>query len=489
MPAGEAASLLSNGDFEAPVESADSYNYDVFPTGWFGSVEYLFNVPPPGPFLAFGAQWPAAYSGNQYADVAGQPVSYLAQSFTVPQPGDVYNLVWYDNTYQAPGDASGPYSVEVLDSNSNPVSGSTGNYNAWRPSGAWAMQSLTFSLCPGTYTLKFYCPGWDESEPLLDNVSLKPVIPVEYYLWGLDLSGTPQGAGLPGQSGATAGGVGGLLDVNDAANGAHFAAYDGNGNISGLVSAAGGTNSALYEYGPFGELLRATGPMAKANPLRFSTKYQDDETDLLYYGRRYLNTSTGRWINRDPIGRKGGANLYGFVGNSPLSTFDNLGLVAIPPGWPSPYGSGMGYYVCPKCWCREASWEFVPGGRAPQFHIYPDPIPGHNNADRWGSQLHVRWTVVGDPSFCHYYQDETNSAMIAYGPDGQVFATGVGSNADIDMGPDYYDPMGFNPIPHGTYEVRGVWTISLRCVSSDPKIRPVIQPVGAFIIDEGFTYP
>jgi hypothetical protein len=33
-----------------------------------------------------------------------------------------------------------------------------------------------------------------------------------------------------------------------------------------------------YQYGPFGELLRATGPMAKANPFRFSTKYQDDET-------------------------------------------------------------------------------------------------------------------------------------------------------------------------------------------------------------------
>jgi RHS repeat-associated protein len=50
--------------------------------------------------------------------------------------------------------------------------------------------------------------------------------------------------------------------------------------------------------GPFGELLRATGPMAKANPFRFSTKYQDDETDLVYYGRRYLNTSTGRWLSR-----------------------------------------------------------------------------------------------------------------------------------------------------------------------------------------------
>ncbi len=54
--------------------------------------------------------------------------------------------------------------------------------------------------------------------------------------------------------------------------------------------------------GPFGELLRATGPMAKANPFRFSTKYQDDESDLLYYGLRYYNPSTGRWNSRDPLG-------------------------------------------------------------------------------------------------------------------------------------------------------------------------------------------
>ncbi len=75
-----------------------------------------------------------------------------------------------------------------------------------------------------------------------------------------------------------------------------------------------------------GELLRATGPMAKANPFRFSTKFQDDETDLLYYGYRYLNTLTGRWLSRDPAGRRGGANLYGFVGNAPLTACDALGL-------------------------------------------------------------------------------------------------------------------------------------------------------------------
>lgn len=41
--------------------------------------------------------------------------------------------------------------------------------------------------------------------------------------------------------------------------------------------------------------------MAKVNPIRFSTKYGDDESDLLYYGYRYYKASTGTWLSRDPV--------------------------------------------------------------------------------------------------------------------------------------------------------------------------------------------
>jgi len=87
-------------------------------------------------------------------------------------------------------------------------------------------------------------------------------------------------------------------------------------------------NSRTCFEGPFGEVIRATGPMAKLNPLRFSTKYQDDETDFLYYGYRYYNASAGKWLSRDPIGEQGGQNLYRFVANNPLSRVDAQGLYA-----------------------------------------------------------------------------------------------------------------------------------------------------------------
>jgi RHS repeat-associated protein len=139
------------------------------------------------------------------------------------------------------------------------------------------------------------------------------------YVWGLDLSGSSQGAG----------GVGGLLCINALSPLASslFPVYDGNGNIMALVDSATGTTAANYEYGPFGEPLKATGSAATANPFRFSTKYTDSETGLLYYGYRYYSTSLRRWISQDPIEERGGVNLYGFVENTPVNYMDYLGLI------------------------------------------------------------------------------------------------------------------------------------------------------------------
>lgn len=49
-------------------------------------------------------------------------------------------------------------------------------------------------------------------------------------------------------------------------------------------------------------------------------------TLISYYGYRYLDTQLGRWLSRDPIGEKGGLNLYAFVMNQSISAFDILGL-------------------------------------------------------------------------------------------------------------------------------------------------------------------
>ena len=154
--------------------------------------------------------------------------------------------------------------------------------------------------------LKFVYDGWN----LLAEVGTTGAV-VRSYLWGLDLSGSMQGAG----------GIGGLLVVNLGTNGTHFVAYDGNGNVATLVEANGGGISGRYDYGPFGEVIKKTGA-ASGMPFRFSTKYQDEETGLLDYGYRYYQPVTGRWLSRDPIAESGGNNLYHFVSNDTTDMID-----------------------------------------------------------------------------------------------------------------------------------------------------------------------
>ena len=54
-----------------------------------------------------------------------------------------------------------------------------------------------------------------------------------------------------------------------------------------------------------------------------------------YYGYRYYDPEMGRWLSRDPIGERGGVNLYHFVRNSPVEHVDMVGLY-IPPVAPPP---------------------------------------------------------------------------------------------------------------------------------------------------------
>jgi len=162
------------------------------------------------------------------------------------------------------------------------------------------------------------------------------MISFEHMVWNLGLSSTMQGAG----------GIGGLLWINVETGshaGRYVVAYDGNGNVMGLVSASDGSIVARYEYGPFAEPLRATGPLAADNPFRFSTKYTDPETGLVYYGYRYYSPSLGRWLSRDPVGVKFVGIDHLYVLPDSINGIDFLGLDNTSPwelGWEWLIGTG-----------------------------------------------------------------------------------------------------------------------------------------------------
>ncbi len=206
---------------------------------------------------------------------------------------------------------------------------------------------------PVINTERYLYEGWNRVAIL--NATNQPL---QRFTWGDDLSGTPQGAG----------GVGGLLWIEDVSSTTtHLVCADGNGNITSLINATTKAITAAYDYSPFGETIRQSGPYAEANPYRFSTKPRDAVTGLLYYGYRSYKPSWGVWLNRDPIGESGGENLHGMVINQVSNAVDYLGLKIIAsstPGNNTRIGSalgGMRHRIVPAIAEAKAELSWVQG--------------------------------------------------------------------------------------------------------------------------------
>ncbi|MCP4105424.1 MAG: hypothetical protein GY749_07795 [Desulfobacteraceae bacterium] len=176
----------------------------------------------------------------------------------------------------------------------------------------------TVSVWNGSWTQEseklFLYEGWN----LICEITSENSQPAteKYYVWGLDLSRSLQGAG----------GIGGLIaTLDNSASVVYYYFYDANGNVGQLVNATDGSIAAHYEYDPFGNVIKAEGEYRGSNPYRFSTKFFDAETDFLYYGFRFYSTELGRWLNRYLINEnwrmKRISNHYRFNQKSEFSSF------------------------------------------------------------------------------------------------------------------------------------------------------------------------
>jgi RHS repeat-associated protein len=145
-------------------------------------------------------------------------------------------------------------------------------------------------------------------------------------LWGLDLSGTPQGVG----------GVGGLVAVTDhvsSSSDCYVPSFDTNGNVIAWTDSTG-LLIRRQDFDPFGNTLLKETMVTRAGldailTHGFSTKPTDLETGLLYYGYRFYDPVTGRWPSRDPIEEEGGLNLHAMVSNDLVNKWDLLGMESL----------------------------------------------------------------------------------------------------------------------------------------------------------------
>lgn len=109
---------------------------------------------------------------------------------------------------------------------------------------------------------------------------------------------------------------------------------------------------ATYENGNYGEVLVGQGSVY--NPYCWNGEPLDAESGLTYMPNRYYQASTGRFIQRDPIGYPGGLRLYGFVNFDTINASDPDGLQTVPA--PNLDPSGYAKYKLAKVATPPCSW-------------------------------------------------------------------------------------------------------------------------------------
>ena len=100
------------------------------------------------------------------------------------------------------------------------------------------------------------------------------------------------------------------------------------GTVRDIVNAAGAVINHL-DYDSFGQLLSQTNPPA-GDRYTYTGREYDAALGQYYYRARFYDPRLGRFTSEDPLGfAAGDANLYRYVGNSPLNWIDPWGHVAV----------------------------------------------------------------------------------------------------------------------------------------------------------------
>lgn len=162
-----------------------------------------------------------------------------------------------------------------------------------------------------------------------------------------------------------------------------------------LVTDASGSPVGHFEWSAFGRLTESSGTSEAI--LGYNGQYRDAETGFVYLRARYLDSSSGQFITRDPFGSST-RDAYQYAGNNPISRTDPLGLNDCPKGQ---------VYVDRTCKMKGATTPAT---------IQPGTV-GHH--DGLGADPNPERRLCEDDEFCalinRWFGLPTRTSMSTYG--------------------------------------------------------------------------
>jgi len=239
-------------------------------------------------------------------DGAGHTTTQL---WTVQSGGNVANF-----TYNANGDTL----TKTMEPGTSMAV--TSNYT-------WSSMGQLLSVQQGNNTVSFGYDGNGRRVSLSANIAGN--VTNEYYLWDGDQIVQERLSGNDSSNIADKYFENGFQTVGGGnVTGNYFYTKDHLGSVREVVDGSG-TLQGRFDYGPWGETTYmdySGGNMAEPQfgyAGYMQTAYVPNEYFTKY---RIYEPSIHRWLSRDPIGERGGLDLYGYVGNDPINWYDSRGL-------------------------------------------------------------------------------------------------------------------------------------------------------------------
>jgi len=103
----------------------------------------------------------------------------------------------------------------------------------------------------------------------------------------------------------------------------YYYAKDRLGSVREMTDSTGAIR-ARYDYDPYGRQTKLSGDLDA--DFGFCGYYNDTASGGWATKYRILKSDLGRWLSRDPIGERGGTNLYEYALANPVKWRDRLGL-------------------------------------------------------------------------------------------------------------------------------------------------------------------